>query len=170
MQSFSLKNLSASLRFCVFICILTDIFILLYPMKQRRYIAWMLMVVSIVMLTASVLPHHHHHELLCLQHDVEACGCACDDNRHAHHEESAADRQACSAGCVTKFDLRSQEDVEDHFSPADSFCSLLYQVADLLILPLPVTDAKSRLYRPYLERLHSACLPQARGLRAPPVA
>ncbi|MBR5205507.1 MAG: hypothetical protein IKW32_09940 [Bacteroidaceae bacterium] len=55
-------------------------------MKQRRFIAWMLMIVSMVMLTASVLPHHHHQEILCLQHDVEACECAshCEGKHHDH--------------------------------------------------------------------------------------
>ena len=43
---------------------LHDKHLFLCPMKRRRYIAWVLMLVSIIMLTASVLPHHHHREIL----------------------------------------------------------------------------------------------------------
>ena len=57
--------------------ILHDKHLFLCPMKRRRYIAWVLMLVSIIMLTASVLPHHHHREILCLQHDMTLCGCQC---------------------------------------------------------------------------------------------
>ena len=51
-------------------------------MKQRINIAWLLMMVCMIMLTASVLPHHHHKGLLCLQHDATEKECSEGLSRH----------------------------------------------------------------------------------------
>ncbi|WP_455671570.1 DUF6769 family protein [Phocaeicola sp.] len=134
-------------------------------MKRRRYIAWALMLVSIIMLTASVLPHHHHQEILCLQHDVTACGCECSDH---HHNETPGEKHTCNAGCVTKFKSVTPDKSQDSVSPDYSFCSLMYTLTDILILPLRPSESKTKLYTYYLERLHSTCFPHVIGLRAPP--
>ena len=121
-------------------------------MKQRRYIAWFLILVSIIMLTASVLPHHHHREILCLQH-----------NHDVSH-----DKHTCNAGCVTKFKTITPEKVQNSVSPDYSFCSLLYTVPDILLLSLRLTERNTIPDTYYLEKLHSTCLPHVKGLRAPP--
>ena len=142
-------------------------------MKQRRFIAWMLMIVSMVMLTASVLPHHHHQEILCLQHDVEACECASGcETHHEHHRHEghcSHGKHACGASCVTHFQTVTPDDSSLDISPNYSFCSFLYLVSNLLSIPLPLSDLKANLSYFYLEKLHSICLWHVIGLRAPPV-
>ena len=141
--------------------------LLLSPMKRRRHIAWVLMLISIIMLTASVLPHHHHREILCLQHDVTVCDCQC--SAHHHHQKSSSDAyHTCNAGCVTKFKSVTPDKAQDTISPDYSFCSLLYTVTDVLDLTLRLYEHNTLPYSNYLERLHSTCLPHVKGLRAPP--
>ena len=74
------------------------------------------MIVSMVMLTASVLPHHHHQEILCLQHDVEACECSshCEGNHHEHHQHEghcSHGKHACGSDCVTHFQILTPDEV-----------------------------------------------------------
>ena len=126
-------------------------------MKQRRYIAWFLILVSIIMLTASVLPHHHHREILCLQHDITVCGCQCSGEQHNH--DVSHDKHTCNAGCVTKFKTITPEKVQNSVSPDYSFCSLLYTVPDILLLSLRLTERNTIPDTYYLEKLHSTCLP-----------
>ena len=131
------------------------------------------MVVSIVMLTASVLPHHHHREILCLQHDVEACECAshCEGNHHEHHQHTghcSHSHHACGSDCITHFQTLTPEKASVDVSPDYSFCALLYTLADLLSIPLPLNDTRANLSYFYLEKLHSTCLWHVQGLRAPP--
>ena len=138
----------------------------LCPMKRRRYIAWVLMLVSIVMLTASVLPHHHHQEVLCLQHDVTACDCECTGS---HHQNEATDgNHTCNAGCVTKFHSITPDKAQDTVTPDYSFCLLMYAWTDVLELTLCPIENKIRQYTFYLEKLHPTCQPHVMGLRAPP--
>ena len=144
-------------------------------MTQRRFIAWMLMVVSIVMLTASVLPHHHHQEILCLQHDAEACECShgCEEHqehhKHHHHEGHCShNKHACTSQCITHFQTVTPDETSVDVSPDYTFCSLLYLVSDILSIPLPLSETKANLSYFYLEKLHSICLGHVMGLRAPP--
>ena len=130
------------------------------------------MVVSMVMLTASVLPHHHHHEILCLQHDVEACECShgCTDH-HDHHEHEghcSHGKHMCGSDCVTHFQTLTPDEASVDVSPEYSFCSLLYMVADVLSIPLPISESRANQSYFYLEKLHSTCLWHVAGLRAPP--
>ena len=138
----------------------------LCPMKRRRYIAWVLMWVSIIMLTASVLPHHHHREILCLQHDMTMCDCQCPSQHHQH--DHSDESHTCNAGCVTKFKSVTPDRAQDSVSPDYSFCLLLYTVTDVLVLSLRLTEHKALPCNYYLEKLHSTCLPPVKGLRAPP--
>lgn len=137
------------------------------PMKRRRYIAWILMMVSMIMLTASVLPHHHHQEILCLQHDVNVCACHCAAG-HSHQNSASDENHTCNAGCVTKFKSVTPDRAQDTVSPDYSFCSLLYTITDVLILSLRLSEHNTLSYNYYLERLHATCLPHVKGLRAPP--
>lgn len=136
-------------------------------MKRRRYIAWMLMLVSMVMLTAAVLPHHHHQHILCLHNDVAACECDCGESKESHANES---HHACEDHCVTNFQSVTPDDAQGDISPDYSTCQLLYTLADVLSLPLSLEDSNGKFISYYLEKLHATCLPHGLGLRAPPVA
>ena len=138
-------------------------------MRRKRYIAWFLLVVSMVMLTAAVLPHHHHRHILCLQHDVAACGCDCGES-HASDTYASEGHHACNGHCVTNFQSLSPDEAEGDVSPDYSTCQLLYTLADVLSLPIFQDDTQSKSISYYLEKLHATCLPHGLGLRAPPVA
>lgn len=143
-------------------------------MKRRRYIAWMLMLISMVMLVASVLPHHHHREFLCLQHDVTECacacaaGCTCPECAEHHHATASGEHQHCGAGCVTKFNSLTPDKGQDVLSPEYAFCSLLYALSDAWMFALQLSEDNTSHNTYYLEKLHSTCLPHVKGLRAPP--
>lgn len=137
-------------------------------MKRRRYIAWILMWVSMIMLTASVLPHHHHREVLCLQHDVEQCDCSC--SAYHHPGDASDENHTCNAGCVTHFNSVTPDRVQNGISPDYSFCLLLYTLTDVWALSLRLTEHNTIPDIYYLEKLHSTCLPHVKGLRAPPYA
>lgn len=136
-------------------------------MRRKRYIAWVLMLVSMVMLTAAVLPHHHHQHILCLHQDVAACECDCGDGKENHATES---HHACEDHCVTNFQGVTPDDAEVDVTPGYTMCQLLYTLADVLSLPLALEDTNGRFISFYLEKLHATCLPHGLGLRAPPVA
>lgn len=146
----------------------SNLFVFLHSMKQRRFIAWMLMVVSIVMLTASVLPHHHHQEILCLQPDVETCECTHGCTDHSHENQCSHECDGCGSDCVTHFQILTPERLSGDVSPDYTFCSLLYTVSNLLSIPLPLTGSKASHPYFYLEKLHSIGVPPVAGLRAPP--
>ena len=135
-------------------------------MKRRRYIAWVLMLVSMVMLTAAVLPHHHHQHILCLHNDVTACECDCGENKENHAAES---HHACEDHCVTNFQSVTPDEAQGDVSPDYSTCQLLYTLADILSIPLPLEDKEGIQHSCYLEKLHATCHPHVMGLRAPPV-
>ena len=133
-------------------------------MKQRRFIAWMLLVVSMMMLTASVLPHHHHRHILCLHLDETACECTCGDD----HSHEATHHEACEGHCVTHFVSVSPHHAQEDVTPDYSSCQLLYTLADILSIPLPLDDTRANFSSIYQEKLHSTCWWHVIGLRAPP--
>ena len=147
------------------ICYYSIFSVFLHPMKRRRYIAWMLFMVSMVMLMASVLPHHHHQHILCLHNDVEACECSCEDteNHETTHHES------CGEHCITHFVSVTPEGSLD-VSPDYSTCQLLYTLADILSIPLPISCEEESLSPFYIESCFDACVRHVMGLRAPPCA
>lgn len=129
-------------------------------MKWKRNIAYVLMVVCMVMLTASVFPHHHHLNFICLQHDWATCEQTCGTARHHSLPEQ------CEGGCVTKFYCpvpSSGTDMLSYFP----FITLLYSIADILKLGIPDEPVKELNFT-YIESLHSLTVRCTEGLRAPP--
>lgn len=135
-------------------------------MRRRRYIAWMLFIVSMVMLIAAVLPHHHHQHILCLHNDVATCDCSCDDSHDASHASEA--HHACGDGCVTNFQTVTPDRVSEDVSPDYSICLQLYTWADVLFVSQPLMQTSYSTYAFYVERLYATCVQHVMGLRAPP--
>lgn len=142
-------------------------------MKRRRYISYILTVVCMIMLTASVFPHHHHFDMICLHHNVEACPCSCnhasENSRDAfpctcHHSS----QNACENGCVTKFNCSIPQNSTDVL-PYFSLVTVLYSFADILKCCLQERSANEWIFL-YIESLHSLTVLQTEGLRAPPCA
>lgn len=142
--------------------------VFLRPMKGRRYIAYLLMAVSMLMLMASVLPHHHHREILCLQHDVTVCDYPY--GTHSAEEGASAPEHRCPSGCVTQFHGIQPDPLQETVSPDISFCSLLYAVSDVWLHLWQHAEPPTPPLPPYVERLHAIGLSLTQGLRAPPVA
>lgn len=126
----------------------------------------MFVIISMVMLMASVLPHHHHQHILCLQPDVEACDCACEDD----HTSKDVHHDSCDNHCITNFVSVSPNEVECDVSPDYTSCQLLYSLADILSISLPLQELKAHLSYFYLEKLHSIGTLSIVGLRAPPTS
>ena len=147
-----------------FILLIIQKLLFLHPMKQRRLIAWMLVIVSMVMLTASVLPHHHHQHILCLHSDIETCGCECEDS----HSHEATHHESCEEHCITNFVTIHPEGTFITVTPDYSICQVLYTLADILSIPLPISCQEDNLSPFYIERYYSACMRHVIGLRAPP--
>lgn len=131
----------------------------LRPMKRKRYIGWFLIMVSLIMLTASVIPHHHHREILCLQHDVEDCS--------SNTTRSQNENKECQACCVTKaFCFVQQQNTNilpvDYFPPVT-----LFTLSDILNLLPPEEEIHIHSFV-YKESLHGVRLITGVGLRAPP--
>lgn len=142
-------------------------------MKRRRYIAYVLMMVCMVMLTASVFPHHHHSDMICLQHDIKTCNCSCNkacenckDVCHAAGHHSLPDQ--CENGCVTKFNCAVPQSGTD-ILPYFPLVTVLYSLADVLKFNLPDRSVDELDFL-YIESLHSLTVLRAEGLRAPPCA
>ncbi len=139
-------------------------------MKRRRHIAYVLMAVCMVMLTATIIPHHHHFNFICLLHDQVPCeqSCSCCSEKGCcdmTHHHSLPDQ--CKDGCVTKFYCSvppSGMDVLPYFP----LVTILYSMADILKLGMP--DESVNEFFPYIESLHSLTVQRTDGLRAPPCA
>ena len=137
-------------------------------MKRNKFIAWLLVVVSMVMLTASVMPHHHHQDFLCMHSSMSACDCACESGEHSMNDTSCSHgHQGCDANCVTNFQTINPEDADVELSD-EAFCSLFYAWAETLLTPSPLLDVKVKYESLYLEKLSITCQPHVMGLRAPP--
>ena len=133
-------------------------------MKRRRHIAWVLFVVGMVMLAASVLPHHHHQHILCLHNDVSACECPCEDM--AGHETSH--HESCEDHCVTNFVSLTPEGGQMDVLPDAFTCLQWYACTDILSVPLPISIVNEDWVPLCMEKLYAACIQHVMGLRAPP--
>ena len=138
-------------------------------MKRRKFIAWFLLVVCMVMLTASVLPHHHHHDILCMQFEQEMeAGDECCQHSHSCNDcgETPTSQEACKSDCVTNFCSVSPDRSVDSFAPLYAFCVLLFMLDSVFTFLLSLT--KVRNHSCFFEKLHPTCIPSIKGLRAPP--
>ena len=135
----------------------------------RRLKALNLMIVSIIMLMASVFPHHHHGERLCVRNVVENVSDHCSDKGHTdrntypiedHHSNS------CNTTCITHMVL-AKADVASDFTVDFSLFTVVYSIYDELF-NLACTDQLNKQNFAYIESLFPQCIVSIRGLRAPP--
>ena len=131
-------------------------------MKKKRYFAWILFSVCLVMLVAAVFPHHHHDDLtLCMHYDLQTCCDAeCPDSPHHHGGRD------CGNACVTSFCC-------DAPHPSHLISPLFYFIVDLGIradaygfpcrnvsstgIPVSMSNAS----------IHWTCKPSADGVLLP---
>lgn len=131
-------------------------------MKIKRYIAYVLFFVSLLMLAVPVIPHHHHADgLLCMKNDIDTECCT-------HPVNKAGEHCCCNTGCIAThfFQQRPNLDVEFiQLLPGN----ILFNLTDLLSSPIFSSFiGHLRQESIYIESLHSTFLTRATGLRAPP--
>lgn len=128
--------------------------------KGRKLISWFLIMVSIIMLTASTMPHHHHHDRICLQHDLT------EDTSCSGTSQESSKQNSCEICCVTKFKCSvpdNQNDIQPHFT------YVLTLFTETVVFGLLNPDEQTHQYNSYYyESLHSARVTRSIGLRAPP--
>lgn len=135
-------------------------------MKLQRHTAYLLLVVSILMLGVPVVPHHHHTGgLLCMRNDEGRGGC---QNRDG--QADTPEHCCCHTGCITTHFFQQRPTVDtgwQHPAPAGDACFLPSLLA---ILPEAAPDVSRRQGHTfhYIESLHGTLIARAKGLRAPP--
>lgn len=92
---------------------------------ERKLKSYFLLVVSILMLVASVFPHHHHDLYFCVAHDLETCPASVECPDHLHHTGDE-DNHACTSSCVTHFAFSAPDSHGTDLSPAYSYSLLIY--------------------------------------------
>ena len=139
-------------------------------MRLQRRLAYLLFVVSILMLGVPVVPHHHHAGgQLCMKNDLgETCTDARPNSNNAKHCDG--EHCCCHTGCPATHFFQQRPTVDTGWlQPA--------QAGDACFLPalLTLADRLSALASPrgnptyyYIESLHGRHVAQAQGLRAPP--
>lgn len=133
--------------------------------KEKKYIVYLLFLVSIIMLAVPVFPHHHHADgLICMKNDVEPSCC-----HTPHHHHPAGHPNCChDKGCIAS-----------HFVQRTPRTERQAPVLKPVLLPVVLSTFLRQLYAfgepcqpvsysPYIESLHGVYIARASGLRAPP--
>lgn len=131
--------------------------------KEKKYIVYLLFLVSIIMLAVPVFPHHHHADgLICMKNDVEPSCC------HTHHHPAGHPNCCHDKGCIASHFVQRTPRTERQ-APAPRPV-LLPASLIALIGQLSVSDDfyQTTSYSPYIESLHGDYIARASGLRAPP--
>lgn len=134
---------------------------------KHSFKTYCLLIVSILMLVASVFPHHHHEERFCLNADLDTC-CP---YQAAHKESDTAkncENHACHADCITHFSFSSQHDRHVDVTPDYSFFYQIYPVLNVLERFAFHNNDVMRAYGVYIEKLHARHHVTTGSLRAPP--
>jgi len=137
-------------------------------MKLQRRIAYLLLVVSMIMLGVPVAPHHHHTDgLLCMKNDISDTCCEKPVEKSGQEQEHCC----CHTGCITTHFFQQRSDTDTgwmHPTPHGTPCFLPACLSTLSVdLPAPNRWKKKRIPY-YIESLHSTLIMRAAGLRAPP--
>ncbi|MDO4165104.1 MAG: hypothetical protein Q4D56_12090 [Bacteroides sp.] len=137
-------------------------------MRIKRYIAILLLFVSMIMLAMPVIPHHHHsgNELLCMKSDVQT-GC-CEHHHSTHNATETHDHCCCNTGCVTTHFVQKAPSVgQNNLHPDYQWVITLFHEPIFRFL-FQTESKEQKQYSTYIESLHGVFLTSAKGLRAPP--
>ena len=133
---------------------------------KHNFKTYCLLVVSMLMLIASVFPHHHHAERLCLNPDLETC-CPSHPTDDGKHYPGDSDNHTCNSGCVTHFSFSSQHTRHIDVAPDYAFFSLTYPLLNLLER-FSLHNEPTEHVSIYIEKLHARHYAATGSLRAPP--
>lgn len=127
---------------------------------HNRHAAYLLLLLSILMLGVPVIPHHHHADgLLCMKNDVHA-GCC------TPSPDEAESHCCCDTGCPAAHFFQQRPDISPDI-PQPLSCDVFFLPSELLASLIFHNPTHS--HTPiYIEALHDTRLSRAMGLRAPP--
>ncbi|MBQ8672493.1 MAG: hypothetical protein IJ511_00320 [Bacteroides sp.] len=136
---------------------------------MKRYIAYFLILVSIVMLIVPVLPHHHHQDgLMCMKNDITADCCAHHHQSQPEEQPAGNDHCCCNTGCLTNYFVQQTPCSDDYtFEQMPQYIPYILYIEPLLDLFLSESSGKNNRFV-YIESLHGTFITRAAGLRAPP--
>lgn len=154
------KTLAKSSDFC-YLCMRNK------NSMKHSFKTYCLLIVSILMLVASVFPHHHHEERFCLNADLETC-CPSQAAGNEDHTTKGCENHACHADCITHFSFSSQHDRHIDVTPDYSFYSFIYPLLNVLERFTFHNNEAKEAYSIYIEKLHSRYCVTTGNLRAPP--
>lgn len=134
-----------------------------HRMTKRKYISYLLLLFSMLMLTIPVMPHHHHaNGQICMKDDVHTDCC------HQHNNDAKEHNHGCEdTGCITTHffqQLPSNNEHESHIVDVQPVEYILSYIPILFALENP----KNHIDYGYRESLHDTRILFAKGLRAPP--
>lgn len=134
---------------------------------SRKFRAYILLLVCMLMQAVAVFPHHHHAGIFCLHNDLMTCttiDCCEQESSCSHH----AEQHKCSTSCITHIQCRSQHIQSDDVLPNHSLSFSIYSIVTLLsVLIFGVNEVQTKESE-YIERLHTESVLCGKGLRAPP--
>ena len=130
-------------------------------MKPQRHAAYLLLLLSILMLGVPVIPHHHHADgVLCMKNDVQA-GCC------TPAPDEAEGHCCCDTGCPAAHFFQQRPDAGPDI-PLPLSNDILFLPTELLALLISHSPGQSTTTPFYIESLHDTLFTRATGLRAPP--
>ncbi|HIY88958.1 MAG TPA: hypothetical protein H9824_09670 [Candidatus Bacteroides pullicola] len=130
-------------------------------MKPQRHAAYLLLLLSILMLGVPVIPHHHHADgVLCMKNDVQA-GCC------SPAPDEAEGHCCCDTGCPAAHFFQQRPDAGPDI-PLPLSNDILFLPTELLALLISHSPGQSPSTPFYIESLHDTLFTRATGLRAPP--
>lgn len=131
-------------------------------MKTKRYIAYFLFFISMLVLVVPVIPHHHHEDgTICMKSDLPSDGCC-------HHQDACSEHCCYGAGCMTTHFYQQAPNPDQH-SLQPGFVWVNTLLPELLFkFPALSEETRIRQVFVYIESLHGTFITRATGLRAPP--
>ena len=117
-------------------------------MKTDRHAAYLLLLLSILMLGVPVIPHHHHADgVLCMKNDVHA-GCC------TPTPDEAGGHCCCDTGCISTHFFQQRPDTSPDI-PQPLSCDMLFLPDEpRRTMPNPFTTRNSHVPRGFVHLLH----------------
>lgn len=134
----------------------------------RKYKAYVILCICMLIQIAEVMPHHHHASSFCIRADLETTVhgyCL-----HYAHPSEDPHQHSCDADCITHFQYYTSSNAFQNSVPA--FLCFVFPACILisfLRVILQEEPFEVVLRMRYKERLYLQYVKRSTGLRAPPV-
>lgn len=134
-------------------------------MIRQKYISYLLLLFSVLMLAIPVMPHHHHaNGQICMKDDVHTHCCQHHDNDAEEHRHGCED-----TGCIATHFFQQRPANNEHEWYIDNV-QLAECIIPHILSYLTPDIQENHIDYGYRESLHGTQPPYVKGLRAPPCA